>query len=289
MSIQGPGAVPAVRKAKEWSPIDRMIASNNKGKRRGSKSPKPAPITELPPLPKVAATPPLEPSPKHGISKQPLVATASVQTTSWEAVMEQAIAPARQRADDLETLVGKLRAQLRLAEEGAKASAQAIAPERQRAYDLEALVRSLRAQLQEEAEASAQALEAKRHALSLEESSSCRIAELEAELRALRKEREQERNRSEEERGALASQLCKAQEETRQGRLKIGSLRDQLTESQNEVDELRERCKGLRENCKALAGERDSLMSRMEQEQAEMMARVEQMERRMSRPSVGGR
>ncbi|CAJ1343163.1 unnamed protein product [Effrenium voratum] len=246
---------PPGRRVKEWSPIDRMLAE--KGSKRRSK-------TELPPL----SPPP------------PVVTTAEaqVQSTSWEALLKEALAPELQKQRALQSDLKAL--QLRLKEKQCELDAQSEAhaaeqaqwaEDRRSVEDFKKTMEKARTQwLQEQ-----QALEASHNLLS-------------AELRSARSELEAERYQREELEKDLASQQDSARKARAQSREEVEVLQDQLRRSQDDMKSLQKQMAALKEEHASVAKERDDLLQRLEDEQAEMILRVAAVEERLSKREVKG-
>lgn len=249
MVFQASFDAPAPRRAKEWSPIDRMLANKRgSGSRRNSPARAPAP-PELPPLPPQAP-------------QQPSIRTASAacQTVSWSALTAEVLAPEKARTQALQAELKALRAQMK-EREGAAIAADAAA-----ASDAEA-----------------------RSAL---------VAELEAARQLLsqeRADREEERRAWLEEQQRLQDQVAAAGGVEKRRAEDLEHLRAELMRSKDDAAVLRKKFGPLQQEVEALTRERDSLskekdhlLQRLEVEQAEMMARVEVLQRKMDeRPSKG--
>lgn len=233
------------RRNKAWSPIDRMIGSSSKGRRCSPPRPKTPRQLQRVDLPQLPSMPATLPWDVTLVHAPPAAAITTTATVGLTAVAGTQTSP------------------------WSALMAEALVPERLRADDFEAEVVELQARL--------------RH---VEEHSSARIAQLETERQALRAECDEERQHAREELADLIRQLSAAAAEgDRRGQSKLEGLRRQLEDNQQECVELRLQCTELRDSCKGLADERDELMVRLEREQIDMMARVEAMERRMSKTS----
>mmetsp|Transcript_64114 Transcript_64114/g.137732 ORF Transcript_64114/g.137732 Transcript_64114/m.137732 type:complete len:250 (+) Transcript_64114:75-824(+) len=239
---------PPRSKVKEWSPVDRMLAA-----KRGSKTPSPKP----PPLQAARDLPPLQRSAPS--APPPRTSCAGAQTQSWPTLISEALAPERSKSAALQSELKALRAELKEREDGVRAAGDQAAEE------------------------------AERTRLALEE-----------ELAALRQANAEAMNGHEEERRRWDEERSQFQEEKRRWREEqrawqeerqglrhdaslVGELRGELEHRNDDICELRRNYKALQEESKALAQERDLLLERLETEQAEMMARVEKLERRGTR------
>lgn len=143
------------QKAKEWSPIDRMIAG-----RRGppkSKSPAPRP-QELPQLPQLSQQPPWRPEASKGVS-------SSTQTASWETLMAEAAAREKRKTGAVQAELKALRMQLEESEAGSRAAAARHALEAAELQAALAEARQAAGQVQRGSEAAEDEAEARREAL----------------------------------------------------------------------------------------------------------------------------
>uniref|UniRef100_A0A7S4QA31 Uncharacterized protein n=1 Tax=Alexandrium monilatum TaxID=311494 RepID=A0A7S4QA31_9DINO len=157
----------------EWSPINRMLASNRSSKRV---SPKPR---DLPP-----DLPPRPPS-----SAPPSATSSGVQTASWSALAAEVLAPEKARVSSLQRELATLKASAREREEGRKAAA---------------------AQAEEEAALNNRTSEAALEALRQEHAKA--LATMEEERRAWQEERArflQDQREWREERAALKSEVAR--------------------------------------------------------------------------------
>merc|ERR1712070_178567 len=226
-------------------------------KKRGS----PTKLTsELQPLPPVQMQAP----------SQPRAATATVacQTTAWNVLVAEAVASERTRSQALQAELKALRAQMEDREEAARA-ADAAAAESAEAHGTLALE-----------------LHAARR--SLDEARAFHEKEKEAW--------EEERRSWQEERARLKREADLAGSSERRGVEDIEHLRSELKRSKDEAAALRKKLGALQQDMQsltteknALAKEKDSLLERLEQEQAEMMARVEALDRRIAERPVKAR
>jgi chromosome segregation ATPase len=230
---------PPAMKAKEWSPIDRMLAN-----KRGSKSPKhrqQASDNDLPPLNRN--------SPVHNASTQ-------VQTSSWNSLLAEALAPERQKCAALQGEIKALRAQIK-------------EREREREHEGEECTRQLEQQWLDDR------------------------ARLEAEISALRSDRdaalaesEAEKLRRQELELELKKHLDSANESARNDREDACFLREELGKSQSDVKGLQKQIAALRAENAAVAQERDRALQQLEEEQSKMMARVDAMEQRLTQRAM---
>jgi len=238
----GFGSQSSNRKNTEWSPINRMLMQ-----KRGSRGP--SPKRELPPLP---------PSPPAAPQKT----SSSAQTITWPVLEAEAAAPERSRGNALDREVKSLKAELkackqdvsRLREDAGSAQAQALEEAEQQRRELE---RELAALRQAKADVDA--------------------ARAEDERRF-----DEERRRWEEQRSRFLEDGRQWEEErqAQQAQSKqLGRVLAELEQSKVDHGELRVSYKDLQEQMRALGMERDVLLERLETEQAEMMARVEKLER----------
>eukprot|EP00933_Yihiella_yeosuensis_P066318 TRINITY_DN7054_c0_g1_i1.p1 TRINITY_DN7054_c0_g1~~TRINITY_DN7054_c0_g1_i1.p1 ORF type:complete len:265 (-),score=82.90 TRINITY_DN7054_c0_g1_i1:56-850(-) len=233
-----PEAGPA-KKAKEWSPIDRMLAN-----KRGSKSASPKPSSLTP----MSST---TPTSIHSHSPEPVsMRSSEAQTHSWNTILTEVVAPDRQRITALQGEIKALRARLKDKELGEDAEAQA----KQR-----------------------------------EEAQAKRIADLEAEMDALRQERDRqvadmqkERDGALEECKELKSKLNEASEFSKRGREDLDLMRADLAKSKEMAKGLQAQLTTMSAESAALAEERDQLLQKLEDQQEEMNARVDAIEKRLA-------
>mmetsp|Transcript_48830 Transcript_48830/g.87934 ORF Transcript_48830/g.87934 Transcript_48830/m.87934 type:complete len:252 (-) Transcript_48830:93-848(-) len=234
---------PPSKKVKEWSPIDRMLANKRSSKSASPKPPKlQAASNDLPPL----SNPPSAPGSVRTTSAQ-------TQTTTWEKLIAEAVAPEKQRCTSLQAELKTLKAQLQEKERELhlQSDAKALAAE------LEQRWASERAELQAQAAAFCHERDAAR-------------AELETQrMQWLEKEKE------------LRSQIGSAQEYGKSTREDLTELREKYGRSQEDVKGLHKQIAALREENAKVAQERDQLLQRLEDEQREMMARVDAVEQRL--------
>mmetsp|Transcript_25903 Transcript_25903/g.56266 ORF Transcript_25903/g.56266 Transcript_25903/m.56266 type:complete len:266 (-) Transcript_25903:47-844(-) len=251
------GSLPAqqpMKKSQEWSPINRMLAS----KQRGGKTPSKAHLlpqdpTNLPrPMP--ASTTPVPPT----------TATSCTQTVSWDVLVAEAMAPERARAEALQKRVAALENQAKQREREALENADAA---RSSEAALLATATARIEELEREAKASAASKAAAEEALEAEKKARAEDAAaaktvLEAERAAWR----DKQSRFEEDQSA-ASKLLRSEK----------SAASALAE---EVDKLKASKSELEEALRAITAERDRLLERLEVEQAEIAARVAKLEER---------
>lgn len=236
---------PPAMKAKEWSPIDRMLAN-----KRGSKSPKmrrQASDNDLPPLTRN--------SPVQTASSQ-------VQTTNWASLIAEVTAPERQRCTALQAEIKALRAQMK-EKERARERVEDTSTQRLEQQCAEECAK-MRAELEEER------------------------SKFQAELEALRCEKDAaiaERDAEKLRRQELELEWKKlgdsANESARHAREDAILLREELDKSQIDAKGLQKQIAALRAENAAVAQERDRALQQLEQEQSEMMARVDAMEQRL--------
>jgi len=240
MALQAHFADPVPRKAKDWSPIDRMLASKRSSK--GAASPTPNKMQAL-----AADMPAL-------LRQPPTAKTVAVQTMPWSAILDEAVSPERARISSLQAEVKKVRALL---------------------SEREALLKE-----REEGTRGAEDA-ARRHQQAYDEL----VAELEAVRRAHREaqaEHQDECQRWQEERAALVRGVEASDEAGRRDHKDLEHFRAELRRSQEDCTTSKRKCSALQEENSALAKERDSLLQRLEVEQADMIARVDALQRRMS-------
>lgn len=238
---------PVGKKKQEWSPIDRMLAN----KRGGRKSPSRKKEAAASMLPQVG-------SGEHRESPYPKESTESCQTMSWSAVLAEAVAPERQRIATLQADLKALKAQLKGREEGA---------------------RGMEAREREEADRQAQALAALQAELErLREDSKAELEAREVELRA---EFADERRLWEAQVEKLKREVANAAEARKLDSEDFERMRAELEKAKADCKEVRKKDAGIKEQLAAVSAERDALLKRLEAEQAEMIARVEALDRRM--------
>jgi len=233
----------APKKTKEWSPIDRMLAN-----KRGSSGKRNSSTltSELQSLPR---------------STPPRSATVGCQTIAWNVLVAEAVASERTRTQALQ---GELKAlQARVKEREAAASA---------------------------AEASAAShAEAARCAGNQLELAQQLLEETRAAHRKEQEAWEEERQAAEDERRRLQGEVDSAGSASKRGVEDQDHLRSELKRSKDEATSLRKKCSGLQQELTSLAREKDSLakekdnlLQRLEVEQAEMIERVDALQRKMS-------
>lgn len=234
------------KKVNDWSPIDRMLAN----KRSGSGRPQKSGGADLPPLQRMG--PAAAPTPQASAGAQ---ANAGTQTASWAALVSEAAAPERARANALEKELKSQRALLKTLEEGGRAADAKEAEEQRRALEIQE-------QLQD-SERQRLALEAELGAL--------RRAAAEAAAGREEERRLWDRDRREwqEERAALKEEASRAFD-----------LRKELGKRNGDIGDLRTAYNTLDQEKKALQEEYNKLLERLEVEQAAMIARVEKLEQR---------
>lgn len=281
---------PPQRRIKEWSPIDRMLAE--KGSKRRSK-------TELPPL-----SPPPPPV---------TTAEVQVQTESWEALLKEAVAaavsaalvPEHEKYKALQTEIRAMQQQLKEKDEEIQRGKQEIERGKR---EIDRCKREIESCKQSAAEAAAEAQNAHSAEMAqyLEEKKSLddfkRLVEkqrlqwtqerdaleasqnlLRAELQSARTEASDERWQKEEMEKDLSSQLEAARKARADWCEDMDALQDQLRRSQDDMKSLQKQMAALKEEHRAVAKERDDLLQRLEDEQAEMIARVAAMEEQLSK------
>jgi len=192
----------------------------------------------------------------HGLPRPlaapPATAAASVQTASWPALAKEVVAPERERVAALQRELASLRATAKEQEEVARLAAS------------EAEEKAERRRLAHEAEV-----------VELQQSHADVLAahdEERQQWQELQSRWQEERREWREERAALKSEAARASE-----------LRSELQRRSDSIEELRREYNKLQEVAQSATQERDRLMDRLEVEQAEMMARVEKLERQGSR------
>ncbi|CAK9023832.1 unnamed protein product [Durusdinium trenchii] len=118
-----------------------------------------------------------------------------------------------------------------------------------------------------------------------QEREACEAAQnlLRAELQSARTDIHDERWQKEEMEKDLSSQLEMARKARELCREEVDSLEDQLRRSQDDMRSLQKRMAALKEEHAAVTKERDDLLQRLEDEQAEMIARVAAVEERLSK------
>eukprot|EP00435_Cladocopium_sp_Y103_P052725 s1365_g16.t1 len=278
---------PPQRRIKEWSPIDRMLAE--KGSKRRSK-------TELPPL---------SPPPPPPVT----TAEVQVQTESWEVLLQEAVAaalvPEHEKYKALQAEIRAMQQQLKEKDEEIERGKR----ETDRCKrEIESCKREIESCKRSAAEAAAEAQNAHTAELTqyLEEKKSLddfkRLVEkqrlqwtqerdaleasqnlLRAELQSARTEASDERWQKEEMEKDLSSQLEAARKARADCREEMDALQDQLRRSQDDMKSLQKQMAALKEEHRAVAKERDDLLQRLEDEQAEMIARVAAMEEQLSK------
>lgn len=241
---------------KDWSPIDRMLAN----KRVSSKGGPLRPVSAVRSVP-VAPSPP--PAPATALPTQSVATqSCSAQTSSWKDLLREAMEPQQRRLRELEAELAASKTSLRASEVRADA-AEAKLREREsgehaafatQAAELEALRRKL--------------------------------AEGDEERRRLEADRSLEGKRWADERAALEIEVKGLRDAL--GKVDdsdIEQLRGQLELKDWDNEALGRRCAQLQSELDSITAERDHLLERLETEQAEMMQRVEKLERRDRRPS----
>lgn len=238
------------KKAKEWSPVDRMLA-NKGGMKAKSASPKPPRAqslsADLPPLSQALAPNRAEaPLPPRSSLTSPGVAAASQTTPQWSTLMADATASERQRTGVLQEKLRAAREQLQSLQiqvQEAHGCAEEEATARARAEAELAVVQN--------AEAAAQAAH---HA---------ERRDWQAECAALRRK------------AAAAAADAEAA-----GRQECDEIERELREARRECADLRKQLAAAQTSVGDLSGERDLLLVRLETEQAEMIARVDALQKR---------
>eukprot|EP00747_Dinoflagellata_sp_TGD_P167983 gnl/TRDRNA2_/TRDRNA2_193405_c0_seq1.p1 gnl/TRDRNA2_/TRDRNA2_193405_c0~~gnl/TRDRNA2_/TRDRNA2_193405_c0_seq1.p1 ORF type:complete len:313 (+),score=80.97 gnl/TRDRNA2_/TRDRNA2_193405_c0_seq1:73-1011(+) len=262
MVIQANFGDAAPKKAKEWSPIDRMLAEKRNSRRQ---SPKPQSADPLPPIPQLPPRPPATKS-----SSEVEVQTA----VSWDALQKDAVAAERQRVTSLQAELKGLKAKLAASEEAARAAEARADEEASKRLSCEQALAAVQAEL-------AAVLQAQgKDGAALDEHRRCQEAqqkrwdEEKQRWEEERKRWEEERARWQDERKALQGSVADLREDA-------DSLREALERSRKECAALKRRCQDLDAEHIAVRAERDGLMHRLEKEQADMIARVEQIQRKM--------
>lgn len=247
MAVQANFPDRPARKAKDWSPIDRMLSHKRQSKR--SASPRLSDV--LPQLPPPAPT--LSKEPPWDKSKG--VSTASVQTVeSWATAVSEAVDTERRRADALQKEVRSL--QERLKESDAAKTRYEEDATRWKALHDKTLV---------------DLHEKERGSLEETQAAEAEIGCLRKDCTELRRELEDHGRRGAQDVGFLKEQLDKGN--------------TNLRHAQEECQELQMRCDEFRKEVAEVSSERDTLLKRLEVEQAEMAARVDKMERNMNERS----
>lgn len=248
-ALQATFADPAPPRKKEWSPIDRMLANKRAS---GSKRSSPTTMMEK-----------LSPRDQTPVYSKPQTRTATVgsQTPAWNVLVTEAVAPERARVQALQAELKALRAHVkerddaaRVAEAAAASHAnarEAMASELEVAQQLLAEAREARENEQEAWAEERRSWEEERSRLQLEASSA---GSTESRFR--------------EDLEHLRAELKRSKDDTMALRKKHGKL-------QQDMDELA-RVK------EALAKEKDDLLQQLEVEQAEMIARVDALQRKMT-------
>lgn len=116
---------PAMTKAKEWSPIDRMLANKRGSLSAGPKSRVKSTLHELPPENRSSPTPPVQ------------KVNAQVQTTSWTSLVSEVVAPERQRCTALQGEIKALRGLLKQKEQERHSDDDAEVQQMKRHWDQE--------------------------------------------------------------------------------------------------------------------------------------------------------
>lgn len=258
MVIQAAFSDPVTRKAKEWSPIDRMLANKRLSASKGSPSRRSNQTITEQPLPRLNQRSPTPPA---------RTSSAGCQTVGWQVLLAEAIASERARVKALEAELKALSAKYSACVKDCEKSTalqEAQAAGAALAADLEAMRQAHEAErLQFEAER----LQFKAERLQFEEE---------------RQQFRQDHERWQEERASLLREATSAGQSEKRCAEELEHLRKQLRSCQEDATVLRRKYAKLQEESDALTRERDHLLHRLEVEQAEMIARVDALQQRMS-------
>lgn len=258
MVLQASFSDPVTRKAKEWSPIDRMLANKRLSANKASPGRK-SNQTLMETLPRLSQ-----------LSEAPAPRTTSVgcQSMGWQVLLSEAIAPERARVKVLEAELKDLRIQhSKLLKDREELSNSALLKDTEEASALQ------------EAEKARAALTAELEAL--RQTHAAAVASHLAE----RQQFQEERDRWQEERAGLVREVASAGQAEKRCVEDLERLRSELRCCQEDSAALRRKYAALQEESSALAAERDHLLHRLETEQAEMIARVDVLQKRMSEGS----
>lgn len=261
MALQASFAEAAPRKAQEWSPIDRMLANKRSSKRSSPKKQRAS--LELPPLPQQqrapapAARQQRAPAPAPQEQRAPVparTAAAGSQTAAWHVLV-----------------------------------AEATAPERARVQALQAQLKALRTQTEEHEEAAAIAQVASASVNAANATLALELQAVKQQLEEERAARDAEREQWAVDREWLQDEVAATSGAEKRGVEELERLRAEVRRSKDDVAALRKKCGALQQDSEALARERDALaeekshlLQRLEVEQAEMIARVDALQRKMS-------
>lgn len=257
MVIQASFADPVTRKAKEWSPIDRMLANKRLSATKGSPARR-SNQTVMDPLPRLDQRSPTPPS---------RTTSVGCQSISWAVLLSEAIAPERARVKALEAELKALRAQH-----------GALVKDREESTALQ--------EAEEAGAALAAELEAlrQRHEEALARHDAERSAhdEERQQFQIERQQFQQDREQWQEERANLLREASSASGAEKRCVEDLEHLRKELRCCKENSADLRRKYAALQEESEALTRERDHLLQRLEVEQAEMIARVDALQQRMS-------
>mmetsp|Transcript_65301 Transcript_65301/g.156089 ORF Transcript_65301/g.156089 Transcript_65301/m.156089 type:complete len:296 (+) Transcript_65301:101-988(+) len=242
---------------KDWSPIDRMLATKHPLKgRRAQRPPFQAVATELltqsatgslhAPVPAAASAVPVvasTPTPSFSVD-------AGAQTSPWQAVIAEACRPQKEQIRNLQAELQQLQKQLAASEAARVAAESAAGNAKEEVLE----TRQVSKQVAADAEARHKELESLRR-----------------ESAARKKEREYFEKRLED-----------AESE-------IQHLRSEAERARRDQDKVVAKCAELREQAATVTAERDGLLQRLEVEQAEMIKRVDALERRDVREKKSSR
>lgn len=233
------------RNSKNWSPIERMLqnkrSSSEPVKRKERPAPKVPSNQKLPPLSQ-SSTPPTSGSANEG-----------TQTRSWTDLLQESLAPEKQRCQAFQ--------------QEARAS-------KVRAEKLEERLKEMEEAQRQQGSSSA---------------STSRISELEGQLQTASQQRDEARFNLqkanavwEEERAALQRDLNQALAARKED---SDFLRAALEKEKAEKASLSKKCQGMEGDIAALTQERDVLLQRLEEEQKTMVARVHALEEQINKRS----
>eukprot|EP00929_Paragymnodinium_shiwhaense_P041333 TRINITY_DN21477_c0_g1_i1.p1 TRINITY_DN21477_c0_g1~~TRINITY_DN21477_c0_g1_i1.p1 ORF type:complete len:271 (+),score=98.32 TRINITY_DN21477_c0_g1_i1:134-946(+) len=233
MALQASFGERPVRKSKDWSPIDRMLAGKRASKR--SASPMMQRLEEEPP-PTLPKDPPWE-------KPRTFKASGTQTEKAWGEAEKKRIAALQAEVKALQAKVQE--------SEAAQASAEG------KVSELADSNADLRVSIDE---------------LRKEHASAAKVAE--EEIRRLKEENEALRKDADElhKRGGQDAEYLKGQ---------VDKAKRELKASRDECQELQTRLHELKQEAADLQVEKDILLERLEVEQAQMIARVDEMERRM--------
>lgn len=231
------------KRSKQWSPIERMLQNKRSNSEPVKRKERPAPK-----VPSNQRLPPLAQSNTSQPSGYP--ANAVTQTRSWSELLQESLAPERQRSQALQQEARTWKVRAEKAEERLKQI--------------------------EDAEGDSSA-------------SNARIYELEGQLTAALQKCEEERFSLEKAKAIWEDERAALQRELNQSlaaKKEDGDfLRAALEKEKTEKAALSKKSQGMEVDIQALTAERDELLKRLEEEQKTMVARVHALEEQINKRS----